>query len=190
MARKKIEQTEEQRKLYNSLVKEVKKANQRILRLERETGLKGSFAVKQLYDYLSSSPISVITKKGRIGLSKSFTTTQLSAIQTAINLFFGSGYSTVREVKSIKRKYSEYAGKPISYKQANVIYTSGRNWSWILGMNGMTSSEFWGEWVPRAKSGEIPKDDWIESLATRIGIELDSYYKKELTAIYIYVIGD
>lgn len=42
-------------KLFNELKKLSKTANQRILRLERLTGEKETFAVKQLTDYLSTT---------------------------------------------------------------------------------------------------------------------------------------
>ena len=54
---KKIEMTKEQQELYSELRLLVKRANQRILRIERLVGEKGTFDVKQLYDYLSASTI-------------------------------------------------------------------------------------------------------------------------------------
>ena len=46
---KKKEMTPEEQKLYNDLKKLAKRANQRLVRLERLTGEKGTFASKQLY---------------------------------------------------------------------------------------------------------------------------------------------
>lgn len=187
---KKINQSEEQKKMYDNLKKLVKRANQRILRLERLTGEKGQFAVKQLYDYLDVEMIQGITSKGRVRLSKLFTATQLTAIERAVNQFLNSGYSTVSEIKKVQKKYSKESGKEFSLKQSNVLYQSGKNYNWIIGMNGLTESEFWGTWVPLAKRREISKEDWIESLANRIGVEIDNYYKNELESIYYYVLGD
>ena len=172
---KKINQSEEQKKMYNDLKKLVKRANQRILRLERLTGEKGQFAVKQLYDYLDAEMIQGISAKGRVRLSKLFTTTQLTAIERAVNQFLNSGYSTVSEIKKVQKKYSKESGKELTLKQSNVLYQSGKNYSWIIGMNGLTESEFWGTWVPLAKRRDISKEDWIESLANRIGVEIDNY---------------
>ena len=45
---KKIEMTPAEQKLYNDLKKLAKRANQRLVRLERLTGEKGTFASKQL----------------------------------------------------------------------------------------------------------------------------------------------
>ena len=49
--------------LFNLLKKEAKKANQRILRLERLTGQTSTFATKQLYDYLDSEKLNALTAK-------------------------------------------------------------------------------------------------------------------------------
>ena len=60
--------TKEEQQLFNELKKLAGQANQRILRLERETKLKAPFAVKQLYDYIDKF---AITKTGRARVSKS-----------------------------------------------------------------------------------------------------------------------
>ena len=66
--------------LYNDLKKLAKRANQRILRLERLTGQTGSFGVKQLYDYLDSDTLNALTSKGRIAVRRDFDETQMKAI--------------------------------------------------------------------------------------------------------------
>jgi hypothetical protein len=186
---KKIEMGKEEQKLYNELVKLAKTANQRLLRIERLTGLQGSFASKQLYDYLDSSTLQAITPASRIRISKTYNLMQLKAIKKATEQFLESDISSVKGIKKLTKTYSEKAGKPISYEQADVLYQSGRNYSWIIGMNGLTESEFWGTWVPLAKSGEVDKETWIEKLADRIDVELDDYYREKLIDIYYYVIG-
>ena len=80
---KKIEQTPDEAILYRDLQKLVKRANQRLLRIERETGEKGTFASKQLYDYLGSSELNAISPTGRIRLRKSYNMNQMQAIKKA-----------------------------------------------------------------------------------------------------------
>lgn len=63
MASRKVEMTPEQASLFSEMKKLSKRANQRIVRLERETGLQDSFAIKQLKDYLSSEKVNTWTKK-------------------------------------------------------------------------------------------------------------------------------
>ena len=185
---KKIEMSKEEQLLYNDLQKLVKTANQRLLRMERLTGSQGLFGSKQLYDYLGSSTLNALTPASRIKVSKSFNLMQLKAIKKATEQFLeNKEVSTVSGIKKLTKSYSEKAGKTITYEQADVLYQSGRNYSWIIGMNGLTESEFWGTWVPLAKSGEVDKETWIEKLADRIAVELDDYYKEKLIDIYYYV---
>lgn len=184
---KKIEMSKEEQLLYNELQKLAKTANQRLLRLERLTGSQGLFASKQLYDYLGSSTLNALTSASRIKVSKTFNLMQLKAIKKATEQFLESGVSKVKEIKKLTKSYSEKAGKTLTYEQADVLYQSGRNYSWIIGMNGLTESEFWGTWVPLAKSGEVDKETWTEKLADRIAVELDDYYKEKLIDIYYYV---
>ena len=79
----------EERKLYQELRLLVKRANQRILTLERITGQKETFAVKQLIDYLSSRPINAITSKGRISYKSDTTLMQKQAIKNYFALLYG-----------------------------------------------------------------------------------------------------
>ena len=80
---KKIELTKEQQQLFIELKTLAKRANQRLLRIERLTDQKGTFAAKQLYDYLDSSTLQALSEKGRIRVSKAFSTTQMLAIKKA-----------------------------------------------------------------------------------------------------------
>lgn len=187
---KKIELTKEQQQLFTELKTLAKRANQRLLRIERLTEQKGTFASKQLYDYLDSSTLQALSEKGRIRVSKAFSTIQMLAIKKATEQYLEDRTSQVAGVKSLVKEYSQKAGKPISFEQADTLYQTGKNYKWIIGMNGLTESEFWGTWVPLAKRGELEKDDWIEQLSLRINVELDEYYKSKLEAIYYYVTGD
>ena len=187
---KKIELTKEQQELFNELKTLAKRANQRLLRIERLTDQKGTFASKQLYDYLDSSTLQALSEKGRVRVSKSFSTTQMLAIKKATEQYLEDSTSQVAGVKSLVKEYTQKAGKTISFGQADTLYQTGKNYRWIIGMNGLTESEFWGTWVPLAKRGELEKDDWIEQLSLRINVELDEYYKSKLEALYYYVTGD
>ena len=188
MARK-IEMSKEEQQLYNELQKLVKRANQRLVRIEKLTGESGLFASKQLYDYLDSSTVQALTPASRIKISKTYDLMKLKAIKKATEQFLESDLSRVKGIKELTKTYSEKAGKTISYEQADVLYQSGRHYSWIIGMKGLTESEFWGNWVPLAKRGDLTKDEWIVKLAERIDVELDEYYKEKLENIYYYVIG-
>ena len=99
-----IEQSAEEKKLYNDLRKLAKQANQRLLRLERLTEKQETFASKELYDYLSVSNIQAISKTGRIRVSKKFNVMQLSAIIKVTQRFIDD-VSSVADVKKITKEY-------------------------------------------------------------------------------------
>lgn len=101
--------TQEERLLFNEMKKLVKLANQRILSLEKTTGIKESFASKQLIDYLSSTPISSITKSGRVALKQDSTLMQKKATIKAIKEFIDKKESKVKGIKTYVQKYSQIA---------------------------------------------------------------------------------
>ena len=178
--------TEKKDKLFNELKKLSKRANQRIVRLERLTGLKESFATKQLSDYLSSEQVQGWTKKGRVRVAKSMTETQMIAIIKATKQFLDTGVSRVKEVKKKQKEYTVKAGKPISFKQANTLFQSGKNYTWIY--EYMTPSEFWA-FVKLSKEQGWNKKQFIEEVQVYISKEVDEELKRDLEALYIYVMG-
>lgn len=95
--------------LYSELFRLAKRANQRILRLEREFG-KDSFAIKNLRNRLSSPVVSAWTESGRIRYNKSMTDSQMRATIKATKDFLASMQSKV----SGARKIREYRRKQIA----------------------------------------------------------------------------
>lgn len=182
---KKIEMTKEEQKIYNELVKLAKRANQRLLRLERLTGATGTFASKQLYDYLSTNEIQAITKTNRIKVSKQYNLTQLLGIKKATEQFLSSGASTIREVKKIKQEFKKQADINLSYKQADALYKSNKSYTWIY--EYIPKSEFWGIWVPTAKRENWDVEEFSEQIALRISKEIDEELKADLESLYFYV---
>lgn len=59
--------TDDEKKLYNMLQQQVKKANSRISKLEK-LDIKDNFALKELRDKLSAKEINALTKSGNISL--------------------------------------------------------------------------------------------------------------------------
>lgn len=182
MAKKEMSPAEQ--KLYNDLKKLAKRANQRLVRLERLTGEKSTFASKQLYDYLDSNELKALSKTGRIRVSKDFSFTQLKAIIKATNQFLESPASTQKGVRKLTQSFSEKAEKPISFKQADVLYKSGKNYTWIY--EYMTKSEFWA-FVKLAREQGWNKETFIEQIEGYISRELDEELRADLEALYIYV---
>ena len=72
---------------YNKLVKEVKKANQRIERIESRYG-ESSWAIRYLYDKLDTNLIKGISPvSGKVTINKNMSDIQLRAIQKAVDTF-------------------------------------------------------------------------------------------------------
>lgn len=178
-----IEQSAEEKKLYNDLRKLAKQANQRLLRLERLTGKQETFAGKELYDYLSVSNIQAISKTGRIRVSKKFNVMQLSAIIKVTQRFIDD-VSSVADVKKITKEYSEKLGKKISFKQASALYQAGKDYTWIY--EYIPKSEFWS-FAKVAKENNWGKDEFIEQIRLLKERLNDRSLKKDLESLYLYI---
>ena len=105
MARK-VEMTAEQARLYTELKKLSKRANQRIVRLEREFGTE-NLAIRNLRDKLAIEPLQAWTSSGRVKVNKSMTEIQMKATIKATNQFLNSKLSTRTGIKKAKKKAIE-----------------------------------------------------------------------------------
>lgn len=182
-----IEQSAEEKKLYNDLRKLAKQANQRLLRLERLTGKQETFASKELYDYLSVSNLQAISKTGRIRVSKKFNVGQLSAIIKVTKRFLEEETSRVAGVKKITKEYSEKLDKKISFKQASTLFQTGRNYTWIYEF--IPKSEFWDN-VKVSKQQGWDKEEFIDQLKSLNERLNDRTLKKDLESLYLYVMSE
>lgn len=100
---KSIKLSSEEQKLYNELKLLSKRANQRIVRLERKYG-KNTWATKYLKEKLEVEPLQAWTSSGRVKVNKSMTPTQMKATIKATKEFLKSNISTQRGVKKAKQK--------------------------------------------------------------------------------------
>lgn len=100
---RKIELNQEQQELFNELKKLSKRANQRIVRLERNFG-KDTWATKYLKEKLASEPLQAWSISGRVKVNKSMTITQMKATIKATKEFLNSNVSTKRGIKKAKAK--------------------------------------------------------------------------------------
>lgn len=167
--------------LYNELKKLSKRANQRILRLERLTKMKEPFAVKELMDYLSSKPVQGMTKKGRVRVSKSMTETQLIATIKATKEFLIDQYSTVTEAKKLKAEIEKSLEMKLKWKEISTMYQAKELWKFVKDTYG---SGFWKDFAPLIF--EMPKNEWVEMLESYTEMN-DIGIRKKLKAIYEYI---
>ena len=142
------EMTKNQKALVNELNKLSKRANQRILTIERLTNRKSpQFAVKELADLLSSTK-GLTKRKGKsIRVSqykKSMTETDIVGTVKALRNFLNKEKTptgTIRGIKKYTKKASEGAGKKLTYAQASKFFQASRQWTWIF--EYVNESDFW-----------------------------------------------
>lgn len=127
MARK-IEMTAEQARLYTELKKLSKRANQRIVRLEREFGTE-NLAIRNLRDKLAIEPLQAWTVSGRVKVNKSMSEIQMEGAIKATKHFLNSKLSTRTGIKKAKKKAIETLRvrfstdvKELTTEEAEVLY--------------------------------------------------------------------
>lgn len=174
--------TDEKQQLFNELKKLSKRANQRILRLERLTGKQGLFATKQLYDYLSSDLVQGLSKSGRVRASTAFSETQMIAIIKATEDFLASTYSTTGTVKKLKAEIEKSIGKKVSFTELSAIYQSQDLWQWV---KNEFASSFWTDMAPVIF--ETGKLEWVKIVINYYQKSNDKDVKDKLKAIYDYI---
>ena len=168
--------------LFNELKKLGKRANQRIVRLERLTGAKETFAVKQLADYLSSMQVNGWTKTGRVRYNPNMTESQMIAIIKAVKDFLENETSRVAPVKKIKKEVEESLGFEVGYEDISTIYQANQLWGWVEDEYG---SMFWKEDAPRVFVET--REDWVYDLWMRSSNIKDITIKQRLEVIYDYI---
>ena len=181
------EMSTEEKALYQELRLMIKRANQRILSLERLTGKKETFAVKQLIDYLSSSTINGVTAKGRIAYRRDTTLMQKQAIKKAVEEFLSKSESTVRGIKRYTAKVSKLSGKKLSYKMASTYYQVTEDFTWLYDGN-LTPSIFWRDFAPEVNNRS--EQSWIELVAEYKSNVVDTTIKRNLEYLYKYIKGE
>ena len=173
--------TPEEQNLYNELKKLSKRANQRLVSLERLTGANETFASKKLFDYLSAEKLQAITKKGRVKIT-GFNIEQMEAIKVAVEDFLESGYSKVREIKEYKSKVEKAIGISLSFKDLSEVYRAKDMWKWTDEQFG---SAFWVDFAPQIFNEN--KNDWINFVKLYVQDGNDKDVKQQLTKIYNYI---
>lgn len=172
--------TSEESILYNDLKKLVKRANQRIVRLERLVESQGEFATKQLYDYLESEVLQAKTKQGRIKISD-LNQEQMQAVKQAVEEFLNDPFSTTGNIKKYKRKIEKSLGMKITYKELSAMYAARELWKWVDDEYG---SLFWIDFAPRIFAED--KETWVD-FAAKYTETNDEDVKEKLRRIYDYI---
>lgn len=172
--------------LFNEMKRLAKRANQRILRLERLTGQTGTFATKQLYDYLDSENLQAVTPKGRVAVRKSFSKTQMESIIKALKQF-NEGVSTVARAKKERALLSKQAGIELSFAQVNTYFQS-KNYENLI--KKYFESDFWYIAREVVKNG-YSYNRFVDILKGAIEAQFtDELLRENLQGLYDYIQGD
>ena len=176
-------------KEYNQLLRDIKKANQRIRNLQTRYG-EGSWAVSELYSKIDNNLVNGISSlSGNIRIPKNVSDIQLKAIEKATKTFLSSQTSTLRGVgkaiknmkNSIKVNYSDM-GKEITDKEAEKLYSFLENKDTRGLVEQIGASETWARTI-QAKEQKLSKDDYINLFENRINIK-DVDVRNELETLY------
>ena len=181
------EMSSEEKELYDELRLLIKRANQRILSIERLTEKKETFAVKQLIDYLSSSTINGVTARGRIAYRSDTTLMQKQAIKKAVEEFLNQSESTVRGIKQYTAKISKLAGKKLNYRMASTYYQVTNDLSWLYDTN-LTPSIFWRDFAGEVNNRS--KESWVELVIDYKTNVTDRTLQRNLEYLYDYIKGE
>lgn len=162
---RKVTMTSEESALFQEVNKLVKRANQRLLRMERATGEQGSYSAKELYDRLSSDTLNAVTSGGRISMKKSYNVQQLRAIKTATEKYL-NGISTVPKAKKYAKEVSEKSGVPLDLKGASTIFQLKENYEWIY--DYFPGSDFWKAYGNPVIKKEMNEPTFVDSIFNEI----------------------
>ena len=135
--------------LYEEVRKLVKRANQRLVRLERNFGT-NTWGSKLLRNELDIETLNAWTSSNRIRFNKRMSETQLKAIKKSTESFLSSKTSRVKGVKQVKNKQIE--GIRISLSSPDLLVTSEE---------AETLYEFFGEDYSSAITSKMPHSDDI-----------------------------
>lgn len=187
---KKIEMTEEQAELFRELTKLSKRANQRLVRLEREFG-KDTWASKKLRNRLDTEPLQAWTKTGRVKVNKKMSIVQLRATIKATNQFLNSQTSTKTGIKKVREKQIQRISKALgteevdlSYEEAETLYTMFEDTDFTFFVpKYLTASEFWAI-IEEAKEENLDVNEFTELLRQYIEFGNDIEMLTRIRAIY------
>jgi uncharacterized protein YbcI len=187
---KKIELNSEQQQLFNELKKLSKRANQRIVRLEREFG-KDTWATKKLRDKLVTEPLQAWTKTGRVKVNKSMTVIQMKATIKATQQFLNSKTSTKRGIKQVRKTTIKQLAKSLGTDEEDLTYEEAETLYKMLSddyvtdiMKYIPDSESFLALIEDAKEAGDSQDSFISRISDYIEFGNDVDMRNKLIIIY------
>lgn len=163
---------------YDSLKKNVIKANKAIARIEKQYG-ESSWGVNRLYSKIDNDLVKGITKTGKIRLNKNMSDIQLRAIEKATENFLTNKKtstltgikSTIKEVKSsLKATYGDMGNK-LTNKEVNKLYDLVADKDKRIITEQLGASGVWATMV-EAKERGLSENEFIELIDKRTDADI------------------
>lgn len=191
MANKRREMTPYESSLFAEMKKLSKRANQRIVRLERETGFQEGFATKQLADYLSTDALNAWTPKGRVAVKSSLSAFEMKKVIKATKKFLNQETSRVAGVKAYQKRYEDKTGLKLTKERLNALFQAERNYTWIydyFGASEKTAGGIFWDWEREHKNDDF--ETWLDNIRVYVYDRiLDEKLYNDLLSLYEYAKG-
>lgn len=188
---KKVEMNETQKELFRELTKLSKRANQRIVRVERMFG-KDTWGIKRLRNKLDIEPLQAWTSAGRVRVNKKMSITQLRATIKATKQFLAMESSTIsgirnirqRQIEGIRRQLSNDDINNITYEEAESLYDLFEDTDFTFFVpKYFTASEFWAL-IEEAKEMNYSENEFVSLIRNYIEFGNDLDMLMRIRAIY------
>ena len=163
---------------YDSLKKNVIKANKAIARIEKQYG-ESSWGVNRLYSKIDNDLVKGVTKTGKIRLNKNMSDIQLRAIEKATENFLTNKKtstltgikSTIKEVKSsLKATYGDMGNK-LTNKEVNKLYDLVADKDKRIITEQLGASVVWATMI-EAKERGLSENEFIELIDKRTDADI------------------
>lgn len=180
----------------DSLQKLVKKANQRIVRIEKRYG-KDRWAVKSLKANLNNKMLNAWTEKGRIRVPKTASEDDKEKIKLITEKFMQKEMSSLKGISKIEARTKEAIRNKTTLKEKSndelvdltnedveLIYEAldDENIDWLMNETRL-ASDVW-VFIEEAKDKRETKDQFVERVLNYINKTNDEDAKEKLEEIY------
>ena len=172
--------------LFNELKRLAKRANQRIVRLERFTGRQNAWAVANLHNRLDTEKLNAWTPKGRIKYNKSMNITELRAVIKATKNFLNSATSTKRGIEEVRQKQIKGLGLSLDIKEkdAEFFYRLFEDTDYTFFVPKYITASAMNDLIQESIEYRYNVDRYLEALEIYITIGNDTEMRARAIALY------
>ena len=173
---------------YTDLQKMIRKANNRLTRLERYSGKSVSWAGKKLQAKIDNDKIGAWSTNDLIQISRDMSDLQLQRVKRATEEFLGSKASTITGVKNIARKTKRSLGANLDVTRDEVesLYQmlSDDTFKYIKEHSTATSSEVWAL-VEESKERRLSSTTFLKRMYEIAEVQPDIEMTENINALYM-----